>query len=222
MVGAPDVALYHVVGRRDSAWAAGAVPAPVPGGLHYVQVPYEERMALFYQAADVVVARAGANTVAELSVVGCPPCCAAPPRPGDHQRPTPAVLERPAAPWWSPTPSARRPAWREIDALLAAPAPARGHGRAAARWGDRGPCRGGRAGPAHARARRTGGPVSAGGAGDGARTVDLSVRRRVHVVGAGGAGMSAIASVLAAMGHMVTGSDLKDVPRHSSAWPPAG
>jgi UDP-N-acetylmuramate--alanine ligase len=34
----------------------------------------------------------------------------------------------------------------------------------------------------------------------------------VHVVGAGGAGMSAIASVLAAMGHRVTGSDLKRSP----------
>src|ERR1022692_4064468 len=32
--------------------------------------------------------------------------------------------------------------------------------------------------------------------------------RRVHVVGIGGAGMSAIATVLAAMGHRVTGSDL--------------
>ncbi|MDG2908092.1 MAG: UDP-N-acetylmuramate--L-alanine ligase [Acidimicrobiales bacterium] len=39
--------------------------------------------------------------------------------------------------------------------------------------------------------------------------VDLSVPRRVHVVGVGGAGMSAIAEVLAAMGHGVTGSDLK-------------
>ena len=38
---------------------------------------------------------------------------------------------------------------------------------------------------------------------------DLSRPRRVHVVGVGGAGMSAIASVLAAMGHQVTGSDLK-------------
>lgn len=37
----------------------------------------------------------------------------------------------------------------------------------------------------------------------------LSVPRRVHVVGAGGAGMSAIATVLAGMGHRVTGSDLK-------------
>lgn len=37
----------------------------------------------------------------------------------------------------------------------------------------------------------------------------LSGRRHIHVVGVGGAGMSAIASVLAAMGHEVSGSDLK-------------
>jgi len=43
-------------------------------------------------------------------------------------------------------------------------------------------------------------------------TPDLSVPRRVHVVGAGGAGMGAIASVLHSMGHTVTGSDLKDGP----------
>ena len=39
--------------------------------------------------------------------------------------------------------------------------------------------------------------------------LDLSQPRRVHVVGVGGAGMSAIATVLADMGHEVTGSDLK-------------
>ena len=32
----------------------------------------------------------------------------------------------------------------------------------------------------------------------------------IHVVGAGGSGMSAIATVLASMGIAVTGSDLKD------------
>jgi len=41
---------------------------------------------------------------------------------------------------------------------------------------------------------------------------DLTKPRRVHVVGAGGAGMGAIASVLHSMGHSVTGSDLKDGP----------
>ena len=39
---------------------------------------------------------------------------------------------------------------------------------------------------------------------------DLSVPRRVHVVAAGGAGMSAIATVLAQSGHTVTGSDVAD------------
>jgi UDP-N-acetylmuramate--alanine ligase len=39
--------------------------------------------------------------------------------------------------------------------------------------------------------------------------IDLSEPRRVHIVGVGGAGMSAIAAVLAAMGHHVTGTDLK-------------
>ena len=42
--------------------------------------------------------------------------------------------------------------------------------------------------------------------------IDLSVATSVHVVGAGGAGMGAIASVLLAMGHRVTGSDLRDSP----------
>jgi UDP-N-acetylmuramate--alanine ligase len=38
---------------------------------------------------------------------------------------------------------------------------------------------------------------------------DLGAPRRIHLVGIGGAGMSAIATVLSAMGHTVTGSDLK-------------
>ena len=41
---------------------------------------------------------------------------------------------------------------------------------------------------------------------------ELSSPRTVHVVGVGGAGMSAIAGVLAAMGHRVSGSDLKAGP----------
>ncbi|MGH9120926.1 MAG: UDP-N-acetylmuramate--L-alanine ligase [Acidimicrobiales bacterium] len=41
-----------------------------------------------------------------------------------------------------------------------------------------------------------------------ADTVDLSFPRRIHLAGAGGAGMAAIAEVLVGMGHTVTGSDL--------------
>ena len=43
----------------------------------------------------------------------------------------------------------------------------------------------------------------------GARPFDLVAPKRIHVVGIGGAGMSAIAGVLARMGHVVSGSDLK-------------
>lgn len=40
--------------------------------------------------------------------------------------------------------------------------------------------------------------------------LDLTSRLHIHIVGVGGAGMRAIASVLAAMGHAVSGSDLKE------------
>ena len=45
---------------------------------------------------------------------------------------------------------------------------------------------------------------------DQPRDLDLSRPRSLHIVGVGGAGMSAIATVLARMGHRVTGSDLKE------------
>jgi UDP-N-acetylmuramate--alanine ligase len=45
--------------------------------------------------------------------------------------------------------------------------------------------------------------------GGAAAPFDLSRPRRVHVVGVAGAGMSAIALVLARMGHTVSGSDIK-------------
>lgn len=42
--------------------------------------------------------------------------------------------------------------------------------------------------------------------------IDLTTPRRIHVIGVGGAGMRAIASVLNAMGHSVSGTDLKASP----------
>jgi len=42
--------------------------------------------------------------------------------------------------------------------------------------------------------------------------LDLSIPHRLHVVGVGGPGMSAIAIALAEMGHDVSGSDLRDHP----------
>ncbi len=43
-------------------------------------------------------------------------------------------------------------------------------------------------------------------------TLDLRETRRVHIVGVAGAGMSAIALLLARMGHTVSGSDIKATP----------
>ena len=42
--------------------------------------------------------------------------------------------------------------------------------------------------------------------------IKLDAPRRLHVVGVGGPGMSAIAIALAEMGHAVSGSDLRDHP----------
>ncbi|MHB8594953.1 MAG: glycosyltransferase, partial [Acidimicrobiales bacterium] len=62
-------------------------------GIYYRQVPFEERMPLFYRAADVVVCRAGANTVAELAAVGAVGIMVPlPSAPGDHQAANAAVL----------------------------------------------------------------------------------------------------------------------------------
>ena len=84
--GRTDVALYHVTGRRDAPWADAAAGALSLDGLWYRLVPYEAQMHLFYCAADVVLARAGANTVAELAVVGVPAVLVPlPGAPGDHQ-----------------------------------------------------------------------------------------------------------------------------------------
>lgn len=45
-----------------------------------------------------------------------------------------------------------------------------------------------------------------------AAPIDLSAPRRIHVVNVGGAGMSAIATVLAQMGHRVSGVDTNETP----------
>jgi UDP-N-acetylglucosamine--N-acetylmuramyl-(pentapeptide) pyrophosphoryl-undecaprenol N-acetylglucosamine transferase len=81
-----DVAIRHVIGHRDFAACAAAAPAPVPGGLIYQQIRFEDHMDLLLSAADVAVQRAGASTVAELTVAGLPAILVPlPGAPGDHQ-----------------------------------------------------------------------------------------------------------------------------------------
>ena len=92
-----DVAIYHVVGRRD--WSASVEDGPAPDSLiHYTPVEYEERMELLYASADLIISRAGANTVAELSAVGVPALLIPlPGAPHDHQSANAAVLARAGA-----------------------------------------------------------------------------------------------------------------------------
>jgi UDP-N-acetylglucosamine--N-acetylmuramyl-(pentapeptide) pyrophosphoryl-undecaprenol N-acetylglucosamine transferase len=99
--GRADRSIYHIIGRRDWDDTAAAVDrrAGTGGpGLAAVQVPYQERMGTVYAAADVVVCRAGAMTVAELSAAGVPSVLVPlPGAPGDHQTANARVLERAGA-----------------------------------------------------------------------------------------------------------------------------
>ncbi|HEY0640757.1 MAG TPA: undecaprenyldiphospho-muramoylpentapeptide beta-N-acetylglucosaminyltransferase [Pseudonocardiaceae bacterium] len=63
---AAGVGVLHAYGRRNT------VDIPRVPGVPYVAVPYLERMDLALAAADLVVSRCGAMTVAETSAVGLP------------------------------------------------------------------------------------------------------------------------------------------------------
>jgi UDP-N-acetylglucosamine--N-acetylmuramyl-(pentapeptide) pyrophosphoryl-undecaprenol N-acetylglucosamine transferase len=82
-----DLAVRHVVGERFlEREGASAIGGTGRGGILYAVVGYEERMPQAYAAADLVIARAGASTVAELAAIGVPSILV--PWPGaaaDHQ-----------------------------------------------------------------------------------------------------------------------------------------
>jgi UDP-N-acetylglucosamine--N-acetylmuramyl-(pentapeptide) pyrophosphoryl-undecaprenol N-acetylglucosamine transferase len=79
-----ELVVYHVVGERN-------LPGAAPGrdgssGIMYRVLGYEDRMQLVYGAADLMMTRAGAATIAELATVGVPALIV--PWPGaadDHQ-----------------------------------------------------------------------------------------------------------------------------------------
>ncbi len=82
--------IRHVVGQRDLDWAQerrNAWLSDHPNTpLDYQQVAYEDEMPRWYVASDVIVCRAGATSVADLSVLGVPAILV--PLPGaadDHQ-----------------------------------------------------------------------------------------------------------------------------------------
>jgi UDP-N-acetylglucosamine--N-acetylmuramyl-(pentapeptide) pyrophosphoryl-undecaprenol N-acetylglucosamine transferase len=65
-----DLAVHHAVGER---FVHRAVPERDGSrGILYRVIGYEERVAQLYAAADLMVTRAGAGTIAELAVAGVP------------------------------------------------------------------------------------------------------------------------------------------------------
>lgn len=62
------VAVLHAVGPKN----VGEAPDVIGDGAPYVTVPYLDRMDLAYAAADLILCRSGAITVAEVSAVGLP------------------------------------------------------------------------------------------------------------------------------------------------------
>jgi UDP-N-acetylglucosamine--N-acetylmuramyl-(pentapeptide) pyrophosphoryl-undecaprenol N-acetylglucosamine transferase len=61
-----DVVVLHSFGAKNEA--------PAPASATYIPLPYIDRMDLAYAAADFVICRSGAMTVAELTAVGLPAC----------------------------------------------------------------------------------------------------------------------------------------------------
>ena len=211
--------MRHVVGER---FLAGASPArDGRDGILYQVIGYEDRLPLVYVASDLVVGRAGAGTVCEVAAIGVPSILV--PWPGaaeDHQTDNARTLAevgaavlvarspsstplvwRPRSTGWSPTRAARgemavgRPGRRRTSPQPGPDRPDRGGGRVAgAELTPRCPPR--------------------------LPPLDLSQPGRYHVVGVGGPGMSAIALVLAQMGHDVSGSDLRELPCSTGCGPP--
>ena len=81
-----DLHVRHIAGHRDYGDLSGRVTADSERALCYDLVAYEDDMAAVYAAADLVVGRAGATTVAELAATGVPAVLVPlPGAPGDHQ-----------------------------------------------------------------------------------------------------------------------------------------
>lgn len=85
-----DLQLLHVTGERDREAVAAAYAAV---HLRAVVLPFIEAMGAAYAAADLVICRAGATTVAELAALGKPAILVPfPHAANDHQRHNAAAL----------------------------------------------------------------------------------------------------------------------------------
>ena len=152
-----------------------------------------------YSASDLVVARAGASTIAELSTIGIASVLV--PWSGaaeDHQTANAKWLDDLGG---SLVINERKTANNEIaDQIIdLIDDQAKLRVLANAAW---------LAGRQHRESTLTELIFSVAGQ-KGRQHIDLREPKRVHIVGVGGPGMSAVATVLAEMGHQVSGSDIR-------------
>jgi UDP-N-acetylglucosamine:LPS N-acetylglucosamine transferase len=93
-----DLVLYHVSGERDydvTSHEASELHLDGAKGLDYRLVSFESRLFELFQAADIVICRAGASTLAELSLVGVASVLVPlPGAPSDHQEKNAEPLTR--------------------------------------------------------------------------------------------------------------------------------
>lgn len=88
-----DLAVHHVVGKRDFPDFADLPARFADAAIDYRVVEYEHRMAALQVAADVAICRSGASTTAELALAGLPSVLVPGPfAPRDAQRANAAEL----------------------------------------------------------------------------------------------------------------------------------
>ena len=212
-----DVAVRHVTGAarlRPAARARSTRPRRADDRLPYelvrVRGPHGDAVR---PRATLAVCRAGAVTVAELAAAGVPAVLVPlPGAPGDHQtRNARTMVDAGAAVARARRRVRRRPARRRSLTRAARPTRTGLDTMATAAATLARP-------DAAARLADLVEEVARWTTFEPTRARSLVSPRRVHIVGIGGAGMSAIATVLARMGHRVSGSDLKE---SRAARPPA-
>jgi len=225
---ATDAQVLHLAGRGKGDEVLAALVG-VPGREHYHVLEYLEEMERALAVADLVVGRAGAGTVCELAALGIPAVYVPLPIGNGEQRLNAALVVAAGggllvedADLTSDWVADRLPGLlvgpgsADRRARMAAAAASVGIGDGAQRVADlverAAGLRPSVAGPAAADVGVVGaatadGPATAAAAGD-----PVGVLGRVHLVGVGGAGMSAIALLLLARGLTVSGSDAVDGP----------
>jgi undecaprenyldiphospho-muramoylpentapeptide beta-N-acetylglucosaminyltransferase len=113
--------IYHVCGaRNESEVRAELAVAPAPAeNVEYRLVPYEDNVPALFSAADLVITRAGAMTVAEIAIIGVPAILVPlPGAPGDHQAENARGLESVGAAVLVPDEAANSPEVTELVATL--------------------------------------------------------------------------------------------------------